>query len=67
MVVSEYFAYNFKVPLENIGVLSGPCHAEEIALERMSFLTSACKDIQKQLFWQMPYDRVFCTLLCLKM
>jgi glycerol-3-phosphate dehydrogenase (NAD(P)+) len=47
MVVSEYFAYNFKVPLENIGVLSGPCHAEEIALERMSFLTSACKDIQK--------------------
>ena len=47
MVVSEYFAYNYKVPLENIGVLSGPCHAEEIALERLSFLTSACKDMQK--------------------
>lgn len=47
MVVSEYLAYNFRIPLENIGVLSGPCHAEEIALERLSFLTSACKDQEK--------------------
>lgn len=47
MVISEYLAYNFRIPLENIGVLSGPCHAEEIALERLSFLTSACIDIEK--------------------
>lgn len=47
MVISEYLSYNFRIPLENIGVLSGPCHAEEIALERLSFLTSACKDVDK--------------------
>lgn len=47
MVVSEYWADNFKIPLENIGVISGPCHAEEVALERLSFLTVASKDIEK--------------------
>ncbi len=44
MVMSEYLADNFKIPFENIGVLSGPCHAEEVALERLSFLTVASKD-----------------------
>lgn len=44
MVVSEYMSYNFKIPYENIGVISGPCHAEEVALERLSFLTVGCKD-----------------------
>ena len=47
MVMSEYLADNFKIPTENIGVLSGPCHAEEVALERLSFLTAASKDTEK--------------------
>lgn len=47
MVMSEYLADNFKIPSENIGVLSGPCHAEEVALERLSFLTAASSDIDK--------------------
>ena len=47
MVMSEYLADNFKIPSENIGVLSGPCHAEEVALERLSFLTAASSDIEK--------------------
>ncbi|MDD2590120.1 MAG: NAD(P)H-dependent glycerol-3-phosphate dehydrogenase [Fermentimonas sp.] len=47
MVMSEYLADNFKIPSENIGVLSGPCHAEEVALERLSFLTAASKDLEK--------------------
>ena len=47
VVMSEYMTNNFKVPEENIGVISGPCHAEEVALERLSFLTCACKDIEK--------------------
>ena len=47
MVMSEYLADNYKVPLENIGVISGPCHAEEVALERLSFLTCACSDTEK--------------------
>ena len=44
VVISEYLTSNFKVPVENIGVISGPCHAEEVALERLSFLTVAGKD-----------------------
>lgn len=47
VVMSEYLASNFKIPLENIGIISGPCHAEEVALERLSFLTAASKDIEK--------------------
>ena len=47
MVMSEFLADNFKIPFENIGVLSGPCHAEEVALERLSFLTVASKDETK--------------------
>lgn len=47
MVMSEYLADSFKIPFENIGVLSGPCHAEEVALERLSFLTIASKDQEK--------------------
>lgn len=47
MVMSEYLADNFKIPSEDIGVLSGPCHAEEVALERFSFLTAASKDTEK--------------------
>lgn len=47
MVMSEFLASNYKIPLENIGVISGPCHAEEVALERLSFLTVASKDQTK--------------------
>ena len=47
MVMSEFLSSNFKIPVENTGVLSGPCHAEEVALERLSFLTAASKDQTK--------------------
>lgn len=47
MVMSEFLASNFKISAENIGVISGPCHAEEVALERLSFLTVASKDGSK--------------------
>lgn len=47
MLVSDYFAEYYKVPVENIAVLGGPCHAEEVALERLSYLTLGCPDIEK--------------------
>ena len=41
--VGEYFHEEYGVPFDNIGVLAGPCHSEEIALERLSYLTFCCK------------------------
>lgn len=47
LIVSEYFIKEYGVPPENIAVVAGPCHAEEVALERLSYLTIACPDINK--------------------
>lgn len=47
MIVGEHFNKTYAIPIENIGVITGPCHAEEVALERLSYLTIACKDADK--------------------
>lgn len=41
LIVGEFFNQYYNVPLNSIGVISGPCHAEEVALERLSYLTFA--------------------------
>ena len=47
LVVSEYFHQVWNVPYENIACVSGPSHAEEVALERLSYLTIGCADMEK--------------------
>ena len=47
LIVGEHFHTHFNIPYENIGVITGPCHAEEVALERLSYLTIACADEEK--------------------
>lgn len=47
LIVGEHFHKTYDVPFESIGVLTGPCHAEEVALERLSYLTLACADPNK--------------------
>lgn len=47
LIVGEYLNTVFQVPLDNIGVITGPCHAEEVALEKLSYLTLASRDITK--------------------
>ncbi|MFD0863308.1 NAD(P)H-dependent glycerol-3-phosphate dehydrogenase [Sungkyunkwania multivorans] len=46
-IVGEHFHDTYDIPFENIGVITGPCHAEEVALERLSYLTIACADEKK--------------------
>ncbi len=41
LIVGEYMNKIYNVPLSNIGVITGPCHAEEVALEKLSYLTIA--------------------------
>ena len=43
-IVGEYLQSEYHVPSHQIGVVTGPCHAEEVALERLSYLTVACED-----------------------
>lgn len=44
MLVSDYIHSFYNIPREQILVLGGPCHAEEVALERLSYLTIACSE-----------------------
>ncbi len=39
MVIAKYLNQNFNIPFDNITLISGPCHAEEVALEKLSYLT----------------------------
>jgi len=43
-IVAEYFKRNYNVPFSDIGIIAGPCHAEEVAMEKLSFLTIAFID-----------------------
>ncbi|MDW8851384.1 NAD(P)H-dependent glycerol-3-phosphate dehydrogenase [Flavobacterium sp. MMLR14_040] len=47
LIVGEHFHIQYDIPYYNIGVITGPCHAEEVALERLSYLTIACGDPDK--------------------
>ena len=44
LLVGEHFHDIYHLPFENIAVIAGPCHAEEVALERLSYLTISCAD-----------------------
>ena len=46
ITVAEYVNRRYDVPFDQIGIVSGPCHAEEVALERLSYLTVVCKTLE---------------------
>lgn len=43
-LISDYLMEELKTPEDHIAVISGPTHAEEVALDRTSYLTVACSD-----------------------
>lgn len=51
-IIGEYLIETKGVSEENIGVVTGPCHAEEVAQEKLSYLTAASTDAS------------FCNLIC---
>jgi glycerol-3-phosphate dehydrogenase (NAD(P)+) len=44
LIVGEHLHQYYQLPWEQFVVIGGPSHAEEIALERLSYLTLASKD-----------------------
>jgi len=59
MIVSDYFESVYNVPKDNIAVLAGPCHAEEVALERLSYLTIGCNSREKARMLAQRFDTSF--------
>jgi glycerol-3-phosphate dehydrogenase (NAD(P)+) len=47
ILINVYFSKYYEVNPNNIDVIAGACHAEEIAMERLSYLTLVCRDIKK--------------------
>ncbi|MBC6989899.1 MULTISPECIES: NAD(P)H-dependent glycerol-3-phosphate dehydrogenase [Hymenobacter] len=55
VLVTDYVAERFRLPHERLGIVAGPCHAEEVALEKQSYLTIGA--------WDMALAEDFCQLL----
>ena len=49
-IIGDFFHNQYQILYSNIGVVTGPCHAEEVAMERLSYLTIACADTSKAKF-----------------
>ncbi|HVS93712.1 MAG TPA: NAD(P)H-dependent glycerol-3-phosphate dehydrogenase [Mucilaginibacter sp.] len=46
MIIGEFINQRYGVPFDDFMVISGPCHAEEVALEKLSYLTIASRDTE---------------------
>ncbi|WP_231491235.1 NAD(P)H-dependent glycerol-3-phosphate dehydrogenase [Pedobacter sp. Leaf170] len=49
LIIGEFLHQKYNVSYDDILVVSGPCHAEEVAFEKLSYLTIACTDIDNAL------------------
>jgi len=50
LIVGEFFNTIYEIPMQNIGVITGPCHAEEVAMEKLSYLTIASQNKENAAF-----------------
>jgi glycerol-3-phosphate dehydrogenase (NAD(P)+) len=44
MIIGDFMHHQFNIAIDKIGVITGPCHAEEVAMERLSYLTLSSTD-----------------------
>lgn len=61
-IISHYFEQTWSVPSESISAVSGPCHAEEVAMEKLSYLTIASTDTEfsKEIAELLECHYIFC-------
>ena len=50
LIIAEFFNQIYEVPIENIGIIAGPSHAEEVAMEKLSYLTIASQNSENTKF-----------------
>ncbi|WDF56409.1 NAD(P)H-dependent glycerol-3-phosphate dehydrogenase [Mucilaginibacter sp. KACC 22063] len=43
-IIGDFLHQHYQIPFDHFLVLSGPCHAEEVAFEKLSYLTIASRD-----------------------
>lgn len=55
ILITDYLENTFGVPASHQCIISGPCHAEEVALEKQSYLTIGSHDLE--------HAEQFCSLL----
>ncbi|MBS7564229.1 NAD(P)-binding domain-containing protein [Mucilaginibacter sp. Bleaf8] len=46
LIIGEFLHKYYHIPFSDFLVISGPCHAEEVALEKLSYLTIASQDTE---------------------
>lgn len=44
--VGDYLVEKYNISLQDIVVIAGPCHAEEVAQEKLSYLTFGCNNLE---------------------
>lgn len=59
-IVGEYLMEYYDLPITSLGVITGPCHAEEVAMEKLSYLTIASPN---QELAKMLADKLSCRYL----
>ena len=68
ITITEYFKDTYGLSYSNLGVISGPSHAEEVSQDRLSYLTVACKIVlcSNDLLDQLCRDRLSCLIVLCK-
>ena len=58
VIITEYLHSRFGIAYDQLGVIAGPCHAEEIALERLSYLTIGCENRKNAEAWSKLFQHL---------
>lgn len=46
VTIAEYVNQHYGLPFDQIGIVAGPSHSEEVSQERLSYLTLVCKNTE---------------------